>query len=158
MKNSSGAYITLVISLVAQLFALKYFRVSPDLMVMITVFSGIFLGVFEGAALGLTAGFLRGCFSSGTIGPDMFALSVSAYAAAAFSSMFYRFNPLFHVVSVILASVFVLFAQATYLSSFYGVDVSFAGVLAEYRWQIFLTALFTPFMFRLWSSILGSEE
>lgn len=158
MKNRLALYITLIISVAAQLLALKYFRVFPDLALMIAVFSGMFFGPFEGVVVGLFSGFLRSCFSSGTMAVDMVTFSLSAYASSIFSLMFYKRNLLFHVVSVMASAFLVFFAQALYLRYLYGVDISLASVLTETRGQVFLSALTAPFIFPIWALILRVEE
>lgn len=158
MKNRTLPYLLLLFSLTVQMILLRYVTVFPDLVLMTAVFGGIFLGPFQGAALGLAGGFLRGCFSSGTIGPDMVVFSISAYLSSVFSMMFYKRNPLFHIFSVLISAVCVFMAQAVYLSYRYGADISPIAVLAASRTQIFLTALAAPLLFPLWAFALEVEE
>jgi hypothetical protein len=158
INRAALLYLLLVGSLVIQLFALKYFREFPDLALMMAVFAGIFFGPFEGAALGLASGFFRGCFASGSTGLDMVVFSAVAYVSSLFSLMFYKRNPLFHVIAVLAASLFVLFAQSVYFGSVYDAEISFMDVLARNKSQIFLTAAFSPLIFSLWSVLLKTEE
>ena len=125
---------------------------------MVAVFAGIFFGPFEGIVLALLAGFVRGCFSSGTTGLDMVTFVIVAYASSVFSSMFYKRNLLFDMVSVLLAAVFVYAAQALFFSSLYGSDVSVMSVLGESRGQIFFTVIAVPFVFPFWCALLRIEE
>ena len=158
MKNRILVYTVLLFSLALQLFALRYLRVFPDLALMMAVFAGIFLGSFEGVAVGLAAGFLRGCFSSGTAGLDMGTFAVVAYASSVFSSMFYKRNLLFDMISVLAAAIFIFSAQALYFSVLYGVDVYVMSVLKESLRQILFTVLAVPFIFPVWCAFLKVEE
>ncbi|MFA6636050.1 MAG: hypothetical protein WCV56_02900 [Candidatus Omnitrophota bacterium] len=158
MNRAASLYVLLIGSLVIQLFALKYFRAFPDLALMTAVFAGIFFDPFEAAALGLAAGFFRSCFASGSTGLDMVIFSAAAYISSLFSLMFYRRNPLFHVIAVLAASLFVLFTQAVYFGAVYDAEISFIDVLSRNKGQIFLTAAASPIIFPLWSVLLKTEE
>lgn len=158
MKNRFGAYIILLLSLALELFALKYSRVFPELTLMFVVFAGIFFGPFEGVVLGVTAGFLRACFSSGTFGTDMIMFAFIAYVSSVFSVMFYKKNPLFHAVLVLAAFISFLSAQAIFFSAAYGTDIPVVTVLNGSRLQILFTVLTAPFIFPLWCSFLKIEE
>jgi rod shape-determining protein MreD len=158
MRNRLGIYLTLLLSVAAQFFALKYLKLFPDLALITAVFAGIFMGPFEGVAVALIAGFARGCFSVGTVGVDMLTFPLVAYVSSLFSGMFYRRNLLFDMAAVLTAAIFIFSIQAVYISLFFGVDVSVASVLSESRAQIFFTVLAVPFVFPFWCAFLMVEE
>lgn len=158
MKNTIKIYIALVITLSIQLLASRYSKIFPDLSLMLVVFGGIFFGFLEGVALGIVTGFLRGCFSSGAMAPQVISLGVVAYMSSMFSSMFYRKNPFFHALSILVACLLVVFVQIVHLRTSYSSDISFLEFTVANKWRVFYTVLTGPLIFQFWFFLFRTEE
>ena len=158
MKKHIWVYAVLVFSLSLQLSVLRNIRLLPDLALLVVVFTGIFFGPLEGVALGALAGFLRGCFSPGTMALNVALFPAVGYISSVISAMFYKKNPLFHVVCVLVGVLFIVSVQILYFNSMHAAEMTLRDVLLHNRIRLALTVLSAPLVFGALSWLMGLEE
>ena len=158
MKIRLYLYGILIFFVLLQVYAMKYFRAFPDIILLVVVFTGIFRGTSEGALLGLLAGFLRGCFSSSTFGVDIFLFPAVGGISSLLAKLFYNQNPTVQMFTASVAFFTLIFVHTVYLNNLTASEVSVSMMFLGSWKQFLLTIITVPFLFSGLRIMLGMEE
>ncbi len=147
MKKNLNILILLLGSVFIQIFLTRNIICFPDIILLVVVFAGIFLGAGSGAWVGITAGFLRGCFSCGTIFLDISLFLIIGINSSFLAEKFYKYNPV--VQSFISgAAIFITITGRTlYFNVAGGNPVSILSPYAANWKMIGITILLSPIFF-----------
>ncbi len=86
-------YFLLLSALLIHLTVLSHIRLlgaTPDLMLIIVIFCGLFFGPGAGLEYGLAAGILKDMFTSGFFGMNIVACAITGLAAGILNDKFYK--------------------------------------------------------------------
>ena len=151
-------YALLAVSLLIQVYGLKFFPVFPDIVILLVVFTGMFFGASEGAVFGVLAGLLRGSFSQGTILIDIIVFPLVGFLSSVLAKMFYHKNPAFQIFTALVSVFVVVFLQTIYLNSVGGNDIELSHVFIKSWGSLLLTILGAPVFFALVETLLKIED
>jgi rod shape-determining protein MreD len=159
MNKRTHLYGILLAVTILQMICMKYTPYFPDIMILIVVFSGIFLGRGEGIRVGFAAGFLRGCLSIYTLPIDIFLFPAIGALSDILAERFYRQNPVIEMFVVAFALFFAVAFHAFYIkilaqNEFIGVWNIFMGNLRS----IVVTIVFSPVFFHVLRGFHPQEE
>ncbi len=158
MRTRVYLYSLLIVSVGVQVILMRRIVWFPDLILLMVIFTAIFRGGIEGAGFGLAAGFLRGCFSVGTLPLDIFLFPAVGAISARLTRMFYRQNPAAQVFTTVIAALIVVAAHTLYLNVTAGNDVKISfAFLSSWR-SVIVTVLVSPFAFAFLKTLLRLEE
>ena len=157
-KTRIYLYSLLVISVLVQIVFMRNLNWFPDIILLMVVFTGIFLGPSQGAVFGSIAGLLRGTFSHGTVVADIFLFSLLGLLASILTRKFYRQNPIFQIVVTFVASILVIAAHTLYLNYISENDLTVSFVVLSSKVHLAVTVLISPFIFILLKRILRVGE
>ncbi|MFH1665768.1 MAG: hypothetical protein ABIA77_06460 [Candidatus Omnitrophota bacterium] len=158
MKRYFYLYVTLCVCVIIQAVSKKYVIWSPDIVLVMVVFYGIFFGELKGAVFGGVAGFFRGCFSVDTACVDIFIFSAVGIFSSVLSRMFYRHNPVAQFFITVSALCAVLTAHTFFLSMVSGNDIRVFPVIGDSWRTIAVTAAVSPVLFVFFKALLRVEE
>jgi rod shape-determining protein MreD len=151
MNKNIYIYPLLVLVFLIQLFLTRYFTWTPDVVLIIVVFVGIFYKPHEAVLIGLLAGILRGSVSVGTLPVDIAAFPVAAIVAGGMARALNKHSWLTHALVTLVCMMLVIVFQISYINFVAGNNVSMKFILSK-NWNIIIiTALISPIIF----SILG---
>jgi len=119
----------------------------PDIVLLVVVFSGIFLGGAEAVIVGLIAGFFRGCFSVGTMGLDIFLFPLLGAFSSALGRRVYRQDPVAQVLTVISALVILVVSHTAYLNILSGNSISVWSMFLRSWKALAATVIISPLFF-----------
>jgi rod shape-determining protein MreD len=157
MRKQLLLYVLIFVSVLLQVFVLRYAPAFPDIILLLVVFSGIFFGVAGGLSAGFVAGFLRGCFSVGTFPADLFIFPIVGYISSMLSFLFYKRNPAFQVFAAAVGMFLVVFFHTLYFNATGGA-LSLSSVLLKSWKYLAVTIFLSPFIFAILGSLLQIEE
>ena len=116
MRTRIRLYVFLIISVIVQLIFKNYTAWMPDLILLIVVFSGIFLKGTEVLFFSFIAGILRGSFSGSTFYLDIFLFPGIGGVALVLRNLFYRNNPIVQAFITAVALCVVVVGHTIYLN------------------------------------------
>ena len=151
-------YALLVVSVLIQAYSLKFFSVFPDVIILLTVFTGMFFGAGEGLILGIFAGLLRGSFSQGTILIDVVVFPIVGLLSSVLAKMFYHKNPAFQIFTALVSVFVVVSFQTVYLNYTGGNDIELFYVFFKSWPSLLLTILGAPVFFALVETLIKPED
>ncbi|NQT32565.1 MAG: hypothetical protein HQ594_02695 [Candidatus Omnitrophica bacterium] len=157
-KTRIYLYSLLIISVLMQIVLMRHLNWFPDIILLMAVFTGIFMGPGQGAVFGSIAGLLRGTFSAGTVVLDIFLFSLLGVMSSLLAKKFYRQNPVFQIAVTMAASFIVVAVHTLYLNFVSGNDLTVPFVILSSRMHLAVTVLISPFVFILLKKILRLEE
>jgi len=147
MKTRFYLYGLLIISVLAQAILVSRIERFPDVILLMVVFTGIFLGGADGASFGFIAGFFRGCLSVDTLALDILIFPAVGALSSLLPRMFYRQNPAAQVITTATAAFMVIAAHTFYLNMTSGNDIGIPFVILMSRRSLIMTVLVSPFAF-----------
>ena len=151
-------FLLLLLFVLLQVGLFKGAAWSPDLIVLMVVFIGIFRGTREALVYGLIAGFLRGCFSEGTIYLDILLFPLAGMVSSILGRMFYRQNPAVQALNALIVMVLIMFVHTAFLNITSGNDIPISFVYAASWRRIAVTVLVSPFVFSFLAYLLRLED
>lgn len=158
MRKHLYLYLLLIAAVFVQTAAMKYRVPFPDLVLLVVIFTGIFLGRIEGAEVGFFGGLLRGCFSVGTLPADVILFPLVGVGSYVLAKMLYRQNPLAQAFTVAVFYATVVAVHIFYLNAASGNDLSVLSVLAGSWVQMLLTVAVAPAVFMFFRKALRLTE
>lgn len=158
MRKRIFLYSLLVTFVLTQVVLMKCVTWFPDIILLIVVFTGVFWGGVEGLGVGFAAGFLRGCFSIGTLPVDILVFSAVGVISWLLAKMFYHQNPVVQIVITIVALLIVVISHTVYLNVISGNNVSLPLVLLASRMSLTVTVFISPVVFSFLKGLVGVKE
>lgn len=157
MRERLLIFCLIIISVFIQVVLAKYTRWTPDLILLMVIFTGVFRSPREAVTFGILAGFLRGIFSVGTFPVDILLFPILGAASFMLAEMFYRENLFTQIFITSLALFALAAAHISYFNIISGNDIRIPLVfLASWR-TFFTTIIISPFIFHFLKNLSRLE-
>lgn len=151
-------YAALLAAFTAQFFLSIYIAWTPDLVIAVVVFAGVFMGSMEAFYLGLAAGILRGVFSVNTLPVDLFIFPLAGVISSVLTSVFYRYSAANQMFIVLLMSLGIVAAQTAYLDLISSNSTGFMCAAAGSWRTLLVTVAAAPIIFRYLRPLSREED
>lgn len=107
--NRIQLYIALFIAFIAHITILEHIRLfgaKPDLMLIVTVFSGLFCGSGIGLEIGIVCGFLKDIYTLDLFWMNTFIMALSGFLSGVLSTKFSHESKPAHIYTVFALTLF----------------------------------------------------
>lgn len=158
MKTRLFLYILLVLGVAAQVVLMMRLSWFPDLVLLMVVFVSIFRRVGESIVFSFVAGFLRGCFSLGTLGVDILLFPAVSALSSMLAKMFYRQNSAAQIFITTIAFAVVLGSHTFYLNVTGDSNIAFSSAVSANWRHMAATIFICPFAYAAVKGLLRLEE
>jgi len=161
LKKVIVYFIILIIALVLQITifsAYPLYAVSPDIMLVVVILTGIVSGLESGSGIGLAAGSLQDVFISFFPGIYSFTKIISGFIAGFLGKLIFKenyfFPPLIIFFITILHSTLVLFLKEGLVIDFW--EITYSIIILEAAYNAVIGILLYPVFYKYLN--LGDKE